>query len=52
MISFSIAMALNFLVLMAGIVSSVRLLFDISTGLYDADVIPELTYYETDAYIR
>lgn len=52
MITYSILMALNFLILMTGIVSSVRLLFDISLGLFDADVIPELTYYETDSYVR
>ena len=51
MITYAIMLTLNFLFLMTGIVSSIRLLFDIQTGLLDADVIPELTLYETDPWV-
>ena len=50
MVSYAILMAFNFVVLITGIVASVRLLFDIQTGLFDADVIPELVEYETDSW--
>ena len=52
LITYAVFLFVEFLVLMAGIVASVRLLFDIQTGLFDADVIPELSLYETDSWVR
>ena len=52
MVTYAVVMAIEFLVLVTGIVSTVRLLFIIQTGLFDADVIPELTLYETDPWVR
>ena len=52
MVTYSVLLSLEFLLLVTGVIASVRLLFDIQTGLFDADVIPELTHYDTDPYIR
>ncbi len=52
MVTYAVFLSLEFVVLLAGIVASVRLLFDIQTGLFDADVIPELTMYDTDPWVR
>ena len=52
MVTYAVVMSVEFLILVTGIVSTVRLLFIIQTGLFDADVIPELTLYETDPWIR
>ncbi len=52
MVTYAVFLSLEFLVLLAGIVASVRLLFDIQTGLLDADVVPELTMYDTDPWVR
>ena len=52
MITYAVLLSIEFLLLVAGIVSSVRLLFDIQTGLFDADVIPELSMYEADPWVR
>lgn len=52
MITYAVFMALEFFLIMAGIVASVRLIFTIQTGLFNTDVVPELNYYETDAWIR
>ena len=43
---------LEFMILMAGIISSVRLIFFIQTGLFNANVVPELQLYETNSWIR
>ena len=43
---------LEFLILVAGIISSVRLIFFIQTGLFNADVVPELRLYETNSWVR
>ena len=40
MVTYSIFLALEFLVLLGGVVASVRLIFDIRTGLFDSDVVP------------
>ena len=52
MVTYACVMAIEFLLLVTGIVATVRLLFIIQTGLFDADVIPELTLYETDPWVR
>ncbi len=52
MVTYAVFLSLEFIVLIAGIIASVRLLFDIQTGLFDADVIPELGMYETDPWVR
>jgi hypothetical protein len=51
MVAYSVMLAVHFLILIGGIVSAVRLLFDIQMGLLDADVVPELAIYETDAWV-
>ena len=52
MVTYAVIIAFEFLLLVTGIVATVRLLFIIQTGLFDADVIPELTLYETDPWVR
>jgi len=52
LLSFSLMVAVDFCILMAGIISSVRLLFDIQIGFLDADVMSELSAYETDSWVR
>ena len=52
MVTYAVVVAVEFLLLVTGIVATVRLLFIIQTGLFDADVIPELTLYETDPWVR
>ena len=52
MVTYTVAMAVELLLLAAGIVCSVRLLFEMQTGLYDADIVPELSRYETNNWIR
>ena len=52
MVTYAVVMSVEFLVLVTGIVATVRLLFIIQTGLFDADVIPELTLYETDPWVK
>ena len=52
MVTYSVFLALQFLMQLSGIVATVRLLFDIQTGLFDADVIPELAMYEQDPWVR
>lgn len=49
---YSIFVAVDFLILLTGIISSVRLLFDIQVGFLNADVMPELSSYETDSWTR
>lgn len=45
-------MTLQFFVLIAGVISSVRLIFFIQTGLFNTDVVTDLRYYETSAWTR
>ncbi len=52
MVTYAVLLSIDFIILLAGIASSVRLLFDIQTGLFDADVVPELTMYDTDPWVR
>ena len=52
MVTYAVVMSVEFLVLVTGIVATVRLLFIIQTGLFDADVIPELTLYQTDPWVQ
>ena len=52
MVTYAVVIAVEFIVLVTGIVATVRLLFIIQTGLFDADVVPELTLYETDPWVR
>ena len=52
MVTYAVVIGVEFLLLVTGIVATVRLLFIIQTGLFDADVIPELTLYETDPWVR
>jgi len=52
LLAYSIFVVIDFLILLTGIISSVRLLFDIQVGFLNADVIPELSSYETDSWVR
>jgi hypothetical protein len=52
MITYAVFLAIQFLLLIAAVITAVRLTFDIQTGVFDADVIPELSMYETDPYVR
>jgi len=49
---YSILTAINFFVLLAGVISSVRLIVEIQIGFLNAEVIPELSRYETESWIR
>jgi CD63 antigen len=52
MITYSVFLALQFLLLIGGIVAAVRLIFDIQIGLFDGNVVPELSRYETDSWVK
>ncbi|XP_040565316.1 CD63 antigen [Lepeophtheirus salmonis] len=52
LITYSVFLSIQFVILIMGIVSSVRLLFDIQAGLYNIDVIADLRHYETDSWVR
>jgi len=52
LLTYSIFVVIDFLILLTGIISSVRLLFDIQVGFLNADVMPELSSYETDSWVR
>ena len=43
--------ARKFLLLLGGVVASVKLIVDIKMGLLNANVVPELARYETDAWV-
>ena len=51
MVTYSVLMALQFLLLLGGVVASVKLIVDIKMGLLNANVVPELARYETDAWV-
>ena len=51
-IAYSVLVGVNVLILLGGIISSVRLLFDIQVGFLNADVIPELSSYETNSWVQ
>ena len=50
--AYSLLLTLGVLIILGGIVSSVRLIFDIQVGFLNADVIPELSSYETDSWVQ
>ena len=52
MIAYAVIMSIEFLVMVTSIACTVDLLFIIQRGLFDSDVIPELTLYETDSRVR
>lgn len=52
LLTYSIFISIDFLIILTGIISSVRLLFDIQVGFLNADVMPELSSYETDSWVR
>ena len=52
MVTYSVLMSLLFLLLLGGIVSSVKLIVDIKMGLLNADVALELARYENDNWVR
>lgn len=51
-IVYALLVTVDVLLLLCGIVTSVRLLFDIKLGFLNADVIPELSSYETNKWVR
>jgi len=52
LITFSILTILNFFVLLIGVISSVRLVVEIQIGFLNAEVIPELSRYETEEWVQ
>ena len=52
LITHSIFMALEFILILTGVISSIRLIFLIQTGLFNANVAAELNLYETNSWIR
>lgn len=52
LITHAVFMSIQFCILVAGIISSVRLIFFIQTGLFNANIVPELNLYETNSWIR
>ena len=52
LITHAVFMSINFCVLMAGMVSSVRLIFFIQTGLFNSDIIPDMNLYEGNSWVR
>jgi len=40
MVTYAVFLGIEFFVLIGGVAASVKLIFDIRTGLFDADVIP------------
>lgn len=52
LVVYSVWLTVELLILAAGIISSVRLLFHIQTGLFHSNIIQELTLYETDHWVR
>jgi len=52
LLAFSILTSLNFFVLLAGVISSIRLVVEIQIGFLNAEVIPELSRYETEDWVR
>lgn len=52
LVAFSVLLSFEFVAMIIGIIASVRLMFDIQTGLLDSDVIQELSMYETDSRVR
>ena len=52
LVTHAVFMSINFGLLLAGMVSSVRLIFFIKTGLFNSDVIPDMNMYETNAWVR
>ena len=50
--TYSILVGIDVLILLGGIVSSVRLICDIQVGFLNADVITELVSYETNSWVR
>jgi len=52
LVAYSVMVGFDFCILLAGIISSVRLLIDIQIGFLDSDVMTELSSYETSAWTR
>ena len=52
LLAFSILTIFNFFVLLAGVISSVRLVIEIQVGFLNAEVIPELSRYETESWVK
>jgi len=52
LMGYSIMTGFNFFILLAGVISSVRLIIEIQIGFLNAEVIPELTRYETESWVR
>eukprot|EP00095_Tigriopus_kingsejongensis_P000599 maker-scaffold95_size379157-snap-gene-2.32 protein:Tk00599 transcript:maker-scaffold95_size379157-snap-gene-2.32-mRNA-1 annotation:"cd63 antigen" len=52
MISYAFSLIVQFLLLVAAVVLSIRLIFEIQTGLFDSDAVSEMAYYETSQWTR
>ena len=51
-VAYAVLLTFNLILTLSGIIASILLLFNIQTGLLDADVIPELSSYETSSWVR
>ena len=52
LITHAIFMTFQLFILIAGVISAVRLIFFIQTGLFNADVLPDLQLYESSSWTR
>lgn len=52
MITYAVFLAIQFIILISGVGTSIKLLFELQTGLYDADVVTDMQLYETDYWVR
>ena len=52
LITHAVFMTINFCILLAAIISSVRLIFYIQTGLFEANVTEDMNMYEINSWVR
>ena len=52
LITHAVFMSINFCILLAAIISSIRLIFYIQTGLFEANVTEDMNLYEIDSWVR
>ena len=51
LITHAVFMSINFCILLAAIISSIRLIFYIQTGLFEANVTEDMNLYEIDSWV-
>ena len=52
LITHAVFMSINFCILLAAIISSIRLIFYIQTGLFEANVTEDMNMYEINSWVR